>query len=118
MKEDLQQIQIELNGINEARDLFGTNDHYLKRIEDELGVTIVTRGEHIQVSGDQTYVVQQILESLLSVIKQGLKITERDVMYAIKLAKEGKINQFETLFEDEITKNARGKAIRVKTLGQ
>lgn len=118
MKEDLQQIQIELNGINEARDLFGTNDHYLKRIEDELGVTIVTRGEHIQVSGNQTYVVQQILESLLSVIKQGLKITERDVMYAIKLAKEGKINQFETLFEDEITKNARGKAIRVKTLGQ
>jgi len=37
---------------------------------------------------------------------------------AIKLAKEGKINQFETLFEDEITKNSHGKPIRVKTLGQ
>src|SRR5699024_6205838 len=38
--------------------------------------------------------------------------------YAVDLARQGKINQFITLFEDEIIKNVKGKAIRVKTLGQ
>ncbi|NAP01058.1 AAA family ATPase, partial [Halomonas sp. MG34] len=51
-------------------------------------------------------------------IRKGLTISERDVVYAVDLAKKGKIDQFETLFEDEITKNVKGKSIRVKTLGQ
>src|SRR5699024_5708318 len=39
-------------------------------------------------------------------------------VYAVELAKKGKINQLEALFEDEIAKNMKGKSIRVKTLGQ
>src|SRR5690625_5176639 len=118
MEENLQQIDLQLNDSNEARELFGNNDNFLKRIEEQLNVSIITRGEQIQVVGDQVELVQIVLNSLLKVIKKGQILTERDVLYAIKLAKEGKINQFETLFEDEITKNAHGKSIRVKTLGQ
>lgn len=118
MEENLQKINITLNDTNEARNLFGNNDVYLKRIEEQLNVTIVTRGEHIQVTGEQVDLVEPIVEGLLKVIQKGLDVSERDVLYAIKLAKEGKMNQFETLFEDEITKNYQGKPIRVKTLGQ
>ncbi len=118
MAENLEQIDLQIDNSNEARELFGNSDNYLKRIEEELQVSIITRGEQIQVSGKQIELVEMVLNSLLNIIKKGLSITERDVLYAIKLAKEGKINQFETLFEDEITKNAKGKPIRVKTLGQ
>ena len=118
MEEKLEKINITIEDTNEARNLFGINDVYLKRIEEQLNVSIVTRGEEIQVTGAQTEFVEPIIEGLLSVIKKGLDISERDVLYAIKLAKEGKMNQFETLFEDEITKNYQGKSIRVKTLGQ
>lgn len=118
MAENLEQIDLQLDNSNEARELFGNSDNYLKRIEEELQVSIITRGEQIQVSGKQVKLVEMVLTSLLNIIKKGLSITERDVLYAIKLAKQGKINQFETLFEDEITKNAKGKSIRVKTLGQ
>ncbi len=118
MEENLQKINITLNDTNEARNLFGNNDVYLKRIEEQLNVTIVTRGEHIQVTGEHVHLVEPIVEGLLKVIQKGLDVSERDVLYAIKLAKEGKMNQFETLFEDEITKNYQGKPIRVKTLGQ
>lgn len=118
MTDNLQPIDIHLEDANEARELFGNNDVFLKRIEEELDVSIVTRGELIQVSGDQINLVQPVLEGLLNVIQKGLDISERDVLYAIKLAKEGKMNQFETLFEDEITKSYLGKPIRVKTLGQ
>src|SRR5699024_1252288 len=40
------------------------------------------------------------------------------VVYVIKLAKEGKTNQFASLFADVITTNAKGDPIRPKTLGQ
>src|SRR5699024_6561129 len=91
---------------------------FIRRIEYHLNVTSTTRGGKIQVSGDHVELVQEVLLSLLKVIQNGQVIQERDVIYAIKLAREGKINQFETVFEDEITKNKKGKPIRVKTLGQ
>src|SRR5690625_548872 len=118
MEDNLQQIDIQLEDTNEARNLFGNNDVYLKRIEKQHNVSIVTRREQIQVTKGHTQLVEQVLTGLLNVIRKGLDISERDVLYAIKLAKEGKINQFETLFEDEITKDYKGKPIRVKTLGQ
>ncbi|MFC2948388.1 PhoH family protein [Virgibacillus sediminis] len=120
MSENLKTIELELTNPNEALSLFGTNDKYLKQIESKMNVSIVTRGEQVGVSGTEEDIalVEEILLAMLSVIRRGLSITERDVVYAVDLAKAGKINQFETLFEDEITKNVKGKSIRVKTLGQ
>lgn len=120
MQEDLQTIDIKLEDANEALSLFGTEDKNLKQIEELLQVTIVSRGGQVQVSGNKTHVdlVETILYALLKVVRKGLSITERDVIYAVELAKRGNIGQFETLFEDEIAKTAKGKSIRVKTLGQ
>ncbi|WP_164668574.1 PhoH family protein [Virgibacillus doumboii] len=120
MSENLRTIELQLTNPNEALALFGINDKFLKQIEEQLNVSIVTRGEQVSVSGtnEDIALVEEILLTLLSIVRKGLNIAERDVVYAVELAKEGKINQFETLFEDEITKNAKGKSIRVKTLGQ
>jgi phosphate starvation-inducible PhoH-like protein len=120
MSENLKEIDLHLANPNEALALFGTNDKYLLQLEELLNVSIVTRGELIRVSGEKEDIslLEGILPALLSVIRKGLTISERDVVYAVDLAKKGKIAQFETLFEDEITKNVQGKAIRVKTLGQ
>ncbi|QTM99865.1 AAA family ATPase [Sediminibacillus dalangtanensis] len=120
MPEDLKTIDLQLENPNEALTLFGTEDRHLKQIEQHLNVSIVTRGEQVSVSGspDDIQFIEEILLALLHIVRKGLTITERDVVYAVDLAKKGKIDQFETLFEDEITKNAKGKSIRVKTLGQ
>ncbi|SFL81375.1 phosphate starvation-inducible protein PhoH [Gracilibacillus orientalis] len=120
MSEDLKMIDLQLENPNEALTLFGTEDRHLKQLEEQLQVSITSRGEQISVSGSNTdvNVIQEVLNGLLAIIRKGITITERDVIYAIDLAKKGKINQLETLFEDEITKNAKGKSIRVKTLGQ
>lgn len=120
MSENLNTIDLQLTDSSEALALFGTNDRHLKRIEELLDVTIVTRGEQASVSGTKSNVfyAENILFTFLSVIRKGLTISERDVVYAVELAQAGKMNQFETLFEDEITKNEQGQSIRVKTLGQ
>lgn len=120
MPEKLYEINLQLTDSNEALALFGINDIYLKKIEEKQKVSIVTRGELVLVSGDDQDValVEEVLLTLLAVIRKNVPITERDIVYAVDLAVLGKINQFETLFEEELTKNVRGKSVRVKTLGQ
>src|SRR5699024_1884104 len=120
MSDSLQSIDLQLTNTNEALSLFGTNDKHLKLLEEKLNISIVTRREGISVSGSREDIacVQDVSFTLLSVIRKGITISGRDVVYAVDLALDGKINQFITLFEDEIVKNVRGKSIRVKTLGQ
>ncbi|MFS0751405.1 PhoH family protein [Oceanobacillus sp. 1P07AA] len=120
MSERLTDLDLQLNGTNETLGLFGTNDKHLQQLETLLDVNIVSRGEAVSVSGSEQAIqqVKEILLAMLNVIRKGQTITERDVVYAVELSRKGKISQFETLFEDEITKNYKGKSIRVKTLGQ
>lgn len=118
MTEKLHEVDLQLEDANVTRELFGTNDIFLKRIEQQLDVSIITRGDRVQVIGERYEIVETVLQHLLEVIEKGVLINERDVIYAVKLAEEGKIDAFPSLFEDEIIKNARGQAIRVKTLGQ
>ena len=120
MAEQLVEMNQQLENTNEAIALFGVNDAHLKVIERELNVSIVTRGETVHASGavETVTLVEKILQQLLVVIRKGVSITERDVAYAIQLAQQGKIAQFEELYEEEIFRTAKGKSIRVKTMGQ
>ncbi|MDA2214586.1 MULTISPECIES: PhoH family protein [unclassified Bacillus cereus group] len=120
MAEQLVEMNQQLENTNEAIALFGVNDAHLKVIERELNVSIVTRGETVHASGavETVALVETILQQLLVVIRKGVSITERDVAYAIQLTQQGKIAQFEELYEEEIFKTAKGKSIRVKTMGQ
>lgn len=120
MARNLMEIDLQVQDPTEAFALFGDHDKYLKQLESQLGLKIVSRGEKIQASGEPEaiQILEQVLFSLLSLIRKGLSFSERDIIYAVEMAKKGNMNQFEALFEDEITKNAKGKSIRVKTIGQ
>src|SRR5690606_9843058 len=99
MSEELVMIKQQIENSNEAIHLFGNNDIHLKRIEEELQVSIITRGEVLNVSGEihNVHLVEEILEKLLAVIRKGISISERDVIYAIQMAKSGKLDSFEEL---------------------
>jgi phosphate starvation-inducible protein PhoH and related proteins len=120
MSDELNTTNIQLDNPNEAIALFGVSDSHLKSLEDELSVSIVTRGESVYISGEEQDVImaQEILNRLLFVIRKGINISQRDVTYALQMAKQGTLEYFEDLYNEEITKNAKGKPIRVKTLGQ
>lgn len=120
MPEELVTMNQQVENPNEAIVLFGNHDLHLKRIEEALDVSIVTRGEGVYVSGNAEHVqlVDELLKSLLLIIRKGITISERDVLYAISMVKENKLDQLENLYIQEIAKTAKGKSIRVKTLGQ
>jgi phosphate starvation-inducible protein PhoH and related proteins len=120
MTENLKTINVQLENPVEALALFGTSDANLKMIESELGVSIITRGEAVCLSGEEEKVTlaAQILDRLIFVIRKGVNISQRDVLYAIQMAQKGTLEYFENLYDEEIAKNVKGKSIRIKTLGQ
>lgn len=120
MTEKLTTINVQLENPAEAISLLGNADSNLKIIEQELDVTIVTRGEAVSLSGDEEKVnlAGQILNKLMFVIRKGINISQRDVMYAVQMANAGTLEYFVNLYDEEIGKNVKGKTIRIKTLGQ
>lgn len=120
MTEDLKTMEIQLANPTEAISLFGNADMNLKLIEQELGVSIVTRGESVGISGpeDKVELAQAVLDNLLAVIRKGISVSQREAVYAIQMAEKGTLEYFRDLYDEEISKNVKGKSIRVKTLGQ
>ncbi|MDM5330971.1 PhoH family protein [Neobacillus sp. CF12] len=120
MTETLKTINVQLENPAEAIALLGNADSNLKIIEEELKVSIVTRGESVSLSGDEEKVVlaSQILDKLIFVIRKGVTISQRDVLSAIQMAQKGTLDYFDNLYDEEIAKNVKGKTIRIKTLGQ
>ena len=120
MTEELKTMNVQLDNPNEAIALLGNGDAHIKIIEQELNVSIITRGESVFVSGEpeQVAMVSNVLTELLNIIKKGINIGQRDVLYALQMAKKGTLEYFSDLYDEEITRNAVGKPIRVKTIGQ
>ncbi|WP_078577106.1 PhoH family protein [Salipaludibacillus agaradhaerens] len=120
MTENTSTLVLPIQGANEAQALFGPNDNHLKRLEEFFATTIMTRGEEITIVGDSnsSEKINDILNMLLKLIRNGLSVQERDVVYAAQLAKRGMLDEMADLYEDKITLTAKGKPILAKTLGQ
>ena len=112
---------IQIDDINVTQALVGNNDEHLEAIEEGFDVIIHARGQEIAVKGEKVEHVEQaeaVLLNLRKVIEQGITITIKDVEAAIKMAQNHTIQYLLDLYEEEITKDAFGKTILAKTMGQ
>lgn len=112
---------IQIEDINHSQALIGNNDEHLKAIEESFDVEIHARGQEIAVKGQVLEHVEKaelVLKNLLKVIELGNTVTLKDVEAAIKMAQNGTIQYLLDLYDEEITKDAFGKTIRAKTMGQ
>lgn len=62
--------------------------------------------------------VEALFEQLLTLDDKRIKVKKADIISAIRMAKQGKLSQFVRMYEEEITRDKDGKAIRVKNVGQ
>lgn len=120
MSEQTASIRISLQNAGEAQSLFGPQDGFLKIIESEIPAVIDSREAEITIRGAQREVdmLGQLFNVLLSLIRGGYILSERDMKYAVELAKDFRADQLLDLFKGEITTTFRGRPIRVKTIGQ
>ncbi|MGX7245190.1 PhoH family protein [Enterococcus quebecensis] len=113
-------LELKLSDSDDVSMLLGTHDKHIKYLEDNTAVTINTRGETIQLIGEESEVqlIASVLRTLQVLIQRGIKVSTPDVVSALKMAKSGDLDAFVTMYEEEIIKDHHGRAIRIKNVGQ
>lgn len=111
---------IEFEALDQAVSLFGSFDENVKLIEQEYGVSIISRGTDLKVVGDEESVskASRVLNSLLILIGKGEALTGQNVRYAISLVNEGNEDKLNAMSSDTICITSKGRPVKPKTLGQ
>ena len=106
--------------MNHLVNLLGSYDENLRLIQDELGVTVITRGSDIKITGSQQDVdrAYSCIESLLRIAENGDDITLQQVRYILSMAGEAAGEEIAALSDGGICVTSTGKIIKPKTLGQ
>ena len=102
------------------KNVFGQFDSYVKLIEKELNVTVVSRNGEIKVIGSAAGVAKakSVFLNLIELSKRGNTISEQNVSYALSLSKNDKESAIVEIDSDLICNTIQGKPIKPKTLGQ
>lgn len=112
--------QIIIGDMTEAAHLFERDSQYLALIAEQEGTEISGRGNMIRIKGEEVAVDQSlsIIERLRHMIRNRIRLSERQVRLVLKLCSEGKEHILEEMEEDIINFTKNGAPIRPRTLGQ
>ena len=122
MSKDPIKIQEVFETMDEIISVVGHHDKHLKIFEDYYNVEISLRGDQLYLFGDEkkAEIIRQVLLALVELHRKGKEITERDVLYAIKMNEQHRLGELESLFDEryKIIKTVQGKTIYAKTFNQ
>lgn len=109
-----------VTNMNHILNLFGSYDENIRLIQDDLNVTVITRGADIKITGNQPDVEKayECLSSLLKIAENGDDITQQQVRYVLSMAGETDPDEIANLSDGGICVTSGGKIIKPKTLGQ
>lgn len=110
---------IEFDSIDKIISLFGEYDKNINLISSEFGVSVISRGEAVKLSGPDSGVnmASKVIEHLMRIIDGGDILNDQNVAYAIESAKDG-IDPTALYGNDCVCITAKGKPIKSKTMGQ
>lgn len=105
---------------NQLLQIVGTQNEFMTILEEGLGVSINVFGNSLRVSGDEALVgtTLTILDNILTLVQKGININSSDFISAINMSQNGTLDYFQDLYNQVLIKDAKGKAVRVKTFGQ
>ncbi|GMK45542.1 PhoH-like protein [Paenibacillus glycanilyticus] len=120
MQSEAKVVKIPLQNAVEGLAVFGPQDKYLKLVQQQMEATLSSRDAEIVISGPAQEVesLEQLYNVLLQLVRGGYTPSERDITYALDLARSMQAEELLDLLKAEITTTYRGKPIRVKTIGQ
>lgn len=106
--------------IEHMQKIFGMQDAYLKKLEQDFKVTIVDRNGQVVITGEGNNVnkAAKVLEQLTIISERGNEIEEQSVDYAITMGMEEQEEVLTEIDSDCICHTINGKPIKPKTLGQ
>lgn len=102
------------------REIFGRYDANVRKIERDLNVQIVLRGDGIMISGDEeaSQKAGEILQELAALASRGTDIEDQNVDYALQMKQQHDPQMLVRMDADVICHTITGKPVKPKTLGQ
>lgn len=116
-----QVIKLEEYTMDQLTTICGVHDENLKMLEDAFNLQVSFRGDEITVeyTDENSFKeVKKVIDALLVLIRKGVSITRRDIVYALKLSKKDELDMMGELYTIRIAKTSSGKMIYPKTMGQ
>ncbi len=110
-------IKLENFTIDEMQSLGGPNEENISLLEDEFHTDIVIRGDEIHLPEENPQ-LEAVIDMLIGLVRKHVKITRRDIVYALKLSKTSRLQSMDELYEIRIARTISGKIIYPKTVGQ
>lgn len=102
--------------------LVGVNDSNLTLLAEGYDVNVTDTGNEIIIEGTNqdanTKKVLAVLKALDNVVSANINIGAPDVVSAMKMADKGTTEYFPDLYKKILIRDAKGKPIRVKNMGQ
>ena len=107
-------------GTEYLENVFGQSDLFARKIERQLGVSLVLRDDRVKVLGAESHAktAASVLNELLRISEKGEEITEQQVDYLLSLASAHRESQIRELSDQVICHTMNGAPVRPKTLGQ
>ncbi len=113
------QLSMEMS-TEHMQNIFGERDSYIRKIENDLDVTIINRDGAVKITGEEYNAKKavRLLSELTELSKRGNTIKEQNVDYGIAMSKENKSDVLLSVDSDCICHTISGKAVKPMTLGQ
>ncbi len=110
---------IEFDSIDKIISLFGEYDKNINALSNEFGVSIISRGESVRISGpeDSVNMASEAVCNLMRLIDSGEVLNDQNVAYAIQSVRDG-IDPAALYGSDCVCITAKGKPVKSKTMGQ
>lgn len=106
--------------VEHVKNVFGQFDQNIKKIEEALHVTIISRNSELKIIGGEVAAMRakNVFEQLIVLSKRGNEITEQNIDYALSLCITNEESLLVDLDDDIICRTVMGKPVKPKTLGQ
>jgi len=98
--------------------IFGKLDENIRIVERALHVSIVNRGDSVQITGANAAGAGKVLAKLAGFAEKGEEINEQNVNYVIASLGDAAFGEIEKINDDLVCMTVSGRAIKPKTLGQ
>ena len=106
-----------LRNDEEAQALFGKHDQHLRKIEQALGVSVVSRGDQVKVTGADEPVTKalRLFDDLMVIVRSGAPLHKEDVDYALRALQDSRLIQLRQVYQERIEVPSKRRFIIPRT---
>jgi len=106
--------------LEHEKNIFGSNDRYIKQIEKALDVGIIERNGKLKILGEPAAVDRtvRLMRELDGLTGRGSEITDQSINYALALLDEERESSLSSIDREVIIHTIAGRPVKPKTIGQ